>query len=517
VSVKDGLDTLTETADGTYTFPAISLLSTQNGPAIPPITFTMTASTSGGAQCGVIGGLLAGNTGANQSNLGSGGAAGEHMNVLCGKYPATTVVLPTVTTLPSVSARTVIGTPDIVPVYFETSSASTANEANDLAFIQQFTASKVWGLLSQYGVGSARVESAVKVTNPGFSLSSGYTVTSSDIAKLIQSQGSTLDPALTANTVFVFYLPPNVHDTYLNGSLTQLGTNAAGVTGQVSMGGATVTYAMVEDVLQAYFSGGAIYRTAEAALVSAVTNPSGTNGYSFMSADPDVWLGASLAQMTSGGETTLAIGTLCNSYGVVPQSDIATSGIVPLWSQSDATAGRNPCQPAATVPIDRNGSINLPTSTAISDPSTTFFGAVPQVATTVTGTLGGVSRTDHAIEVAPGQSVTVTFEFFSTQQLANDVAVAPQVLSYISGSDSSKYGPLGGVNAQPIGLPTNLPISFSKITNVTRPSIGAKANNGDTIQMTVTASSTPFPGMYVATLGNGILLPFAVTNGATWQ
>ena len=55
--------------------------------------------------------------------------------------------------------------------------------------------------------------------------------------------------------------------------------------------------------------------------------------------------------------------------------------------------------------------------------------------------------------------------------------------------------------------------------NLTRPS-ATGVNNGDTIEFTVTASSTPFKGMYVlevSTNSGPIPLPIGVTNGSTWQ
>jgi hypothetical protein len=72
---------------------------------------------------------------------------------------------------------------------------------------------------------------------------------------------------------------------------------------------------------------------------------------------------------------------------------------------------------------------------------------------------------------------------------------------------------------QPIaGLCTPL-VSVSAVKNVTRPS-ATGVNNGDTIEFTVTASSTPFKGMYVIAimLGNEqVDTPIAVTNDTTWQ
>jgi hypothetical protein len=48
-------------------------------------------------------------------------------------------------------------------------------------------------------------------------------------------------------------------------------------------------------------------------------------------------------------------------------------------------------------------------------------------------------------------------------------------------------------------------ISVSQVTNQTRPTAGQKASNGDTLQVTITASNTPFSGMYVIQFGNGQL------------
>jgi len=59
---------------------------------------------------------------------------------------------------------------------------------------------------------------------------------------------------------------------------------------------------------------------------------------------------------------------------------------------------------------------------------------VTQGLTTVTGTLGGVSRTDQAIVVAPGQSVTVQAQVFSTQPIPDQQATV-DVVSYIGQSD----------------------------------------------------------------------------------
>ena len=103
--------------------------------------------------------------------------------------------------------------------------------------------------------------------------------------------------------------------------------------------------------------------------------------------------------------TNVGIGTVCMSAdgGIMKAPDISTGDIVTIWSQADGNAGRNPCQPNADFYDNTQPN---PTAT-LSDSSTPFVGVVPQGTTAVTGTLAGISRTDQAIVVAPGQSVTV--------------------------------------------------------------------------------------------------------------
>ena len=435
------------------------------------------------------------------------------MTVLCGTYPAVTPSFPTVTTLPGVSAPTVIGTPDIVPVMFQAS----ANQANDVAFVQQFTLSKVWELLSQYGVGSATVEAAKTVTNPGFSLSAGSVVTAQDMASLLQSQGNTLMPGLTDNTVLVFFLPPGVQTAYFNNSLTQSGQhNAAGLTGQVTVSGSTVTYALVQDTAQKFYqTNSVIYEMTEIALVQAVTNPSGTNGYAWLSSNPDVWLGASAPKLAdlvtnspTAGATTVSIATMCASSGQTAYSDITVGDILPIWSQADATAGRSPCQPAPIA--SQTGEL----SSTLSDSTTPLYGVVPDSLAAVTTVLGGIQRSDGAIVVAPGQSVTVSLRFFSTQPLQSDLDVTASVVSYISATTEAGTCTLGGTGVQPIQTSGCAPlISVSQVTNQTRPTAGQTAANGDSLQVTITASSTPFSGAYVIQFGSGqLFVPLAITE-----
>lgn len=511
VKVSDGISSMTETGNGTFTFPSTAFVSNGNGGMIQPaLTFSM--SSVGGAQCTVDGGLLSGNTGSFGSNLAQGGSIGAHMTLLCGTYPAVTPSIPTVTTMPGVSNATVIAAPDIIPVVLQ----GTVNQASDLSFVQQLTASKVWKLLSQYGVGGATVGAVKTATNPGFSLSAGSVITAQQMAAYLQSQASTLDPGFTNNTVFVFFLPPGVQATYLDNSLTQSGQpNAAGITGQVTVNGASVTYALVQDTSQNFYqTNSVIYEMIEIALVQAVTNPSGTNGYAWMSANPDVWLGASAPKLTdlvtsspTAGANTVSIATLCASLGQTAYTDITAGDILPIWSQADASAGRSPCQP---MPIaSQTGVLS---STLSDDATTPFYGVVPGSLSAVSMTLGGIARSDEAVEVAPGQSVTLSLTFFSTQPMQSDVDVTPSVVSYISATTEAGTCTAGGTGVQPVMSAGCTPlISVSQVTNQTRPSAGQKATNGDTLQVTITAASTHFSGMYVIQFGNGqLLLPLAV-------
>ncbi len=496
VSVSDGTNTLTESSNGTFDFPTIQN-GTQNGGVVPPsATFSITATT-GGATCSLLGGTAT--------------TTPYTVTVLCAKYPAVSPGLPKVTTMPGVSGTAqVIASPTIVPVYISTGSLATGNEANDATFLSQLVNSQEWGLLSQYGVGAATVDAAVTI-NPG-SWSQYHTVTNADLSTIVQgvaAQGVTLTPS----SVLVVYLPPTV-------AVSPPISGGTGYTGTVADGSTNVPFALVTDdsTNGQYIANSSVYWEAEAGIVNDTTNAYG-NGYAWMSANPDLWLGASVTQLNTSFEsdaTNIGVGTVCMSAdgGIMQAPDISTGDIVTIWSQTDANAGRNPCQPNAA---SFDSTQPNPTVT-LSDSSTPFVGVVAQATTAVTGTLGGVARTDQAIVVAPGKSVTVQAQVFTTAAV-QDMAASVNVVSYISGVDTGtcSYQTAGGV--QPIaGLCTPL-VSASAVKNVTRPS-ATGVNNGDTIEFTVMASSTPFKGMYVLVVQLGsenVATPIAVTNGTTWQ
>ena len=498
VSVSDGSNTLTESGNGTFNFPTIDN-GTQNGGVVPPsATFSITATT-GGATCSLSGGTAT--------------TTPYAVTALCAKYPAVSPGLPKVTTMPGVSGTAqVIASPTIVPVYISTGSLATGNEANDATFLSQLVNSQEWGLLSQYGVGAATVDAAVTV-NPG-SWSQYHTVTNADLSAIVQgvaAQGVTLTP----RSVLVVYLPPTV-------AVSPTVSGGTGYTGTVASGSTQVPFALVTDGNTqggSYIPVDTVYWEAEAGIVNDVTNAN-DNGYAWMSANPDLWLGTSVTQQSTAFEndaTNIGIGTVCMSVdgdGPLQATDISTGDIFPIWSQQDANAGRNPCQPNAD---SFNNAQPNPTVT-LSDSNTPFVGIVAQGTTAVTGTLARVSRTDQAIIVAPGKSVTVQAQVFTTAAV-QDMAASVNVVSYISGTDTGGCSSQSVGGVQPISLSCTPLVSVSAVKNVTRPS-ATGVNNGDTIEFTVTASSTPFAGMYVLAVQLGsesVATPFAVTNGTTWQ
>ncbi len=503
VTVSDGPATLTETANGTYTFPGISNGSEAGAAVNPTVTFAVTATT-GGATCSISGG------GATAGQAPS--ATAYAPSVLCAKYPAVSPAMPKVTTMPGVSGTAqVIASPTIVPVYISTGSLATGNESNDATYLSQLVNSQEWALLSQYGVGTATVDAAVTV-NPG-AWSQYHGVTPSDlstIARDVESQSVTL----TSSTVLVVYLPPTV-------GVNPAGTYGTGYTGTVAVSSTNVPFALITDnsTNGQYIAADSVYWMAEVELVNGVTGANG-QGYAWMSSNPDLWLGTSVTLQDTAfnaDATTDGIGTLCMSVdgaGPLQAADISTGDIFPIWSQTDANAGRNPCQPNADFYDNTQPN---PTVT-LSNSSTSFVGVVAQGTTAVTGTLGGISRTDQAIVVAPGKSVTVQAQVFTTAAV-QDMAASVNVASYISGVDTGgcSFQSAGGV--QPWACSGAPLISIGTVKNLTRPS-AAGVNNGDTIEFTVTASSTPFKGMYVIVvmLGNEqVTTPIAVTNGTTWQ
>ena len=502
VTVSDGQSTLTESSNGTYTFPGL-VNGTESGAAVnPTVTFSVTATT-GGATCSLSGG------GATAGQAAS--ATAYDPSVLCSKYPAVSPATPKITTMPGVSGTAqVIASPTIIPIYISTGSMATGNESNDAAFLSELVNSQEWGLLAQYGVGTATVDAAVTV-NPG-PWRQYHGVTPSDLSAMaqdIRSQGVTL----TTSTVLVVYLPPTI-------AVNPAGTYGTGYTGTVAVGSVDVPFALVTDNSSngQYIAADSVYWMAEAGIVNDATNVGG-QGYAWMSSNSDLWLGASVTQQDTSFEndaTNIGVGTVCMSAdgGIMHAPDISTGDIVSMWSQADATAGRNPCQPNA----DSFDSTQSNPTVTLSDSNTPFVGVVAQGTTAVTGTLAGVSRTDQAIVVAPGKSVTVQAQVFTTAAV-QDMAASVNVVSYISGIDTGgcSFGSPGGV--QPWACSSAPLVSVSAVKNVTRPTASG-VNNGDTIEFTVTASSTAFKGMYVLAvqLGNeSVATPIAVTNGTTWQ
>ena len=508
----NGSDTITVTGNGTDQFSPVAAVNNQNGTpesgTFPAISFSFNAN---GLQC------------VNETATGS-----YHATIACGTFPAVNPSVPTVKAMSGASTPTVIATPDIVPVMFNSSGSGwvTGNQQNDVTFVQQLVASKVWGLLSQYGVGAASVEPAVSVSNVT-SAQIGSIDTASGMASYVQANASSWDSGLTGSTVFLIYMPPNAD--------FQAGT--AGYTNQVSVNGTTITYAVVSDDFnpsKVYASGEGPYLSAEAALVDAVTNPTGTDGYASMSANTATWLGAEQANAAAATEnlaahaTTVGVGTLCS--GVIAGSgvstlnypDITISAILPIWSNSDAQAGRNPCEPETNLTSYTSGNVTL------SDPTSNFVGVVEQspAEQSVSGTVNGVSYTDKAIQIQPGQTVNVTFTFFTTQPISgtnstgNGIPVQAQVVAYVS-SNSSTIGANPVVNGD-VNNNTTTPalITVGQVTNLKRTTAGSAALNGDQIQVPLTASSTSFTGLYVVTVeANGVpvSLPLAVTEGTSWK
>ena len=503
-SGTNGSDTLTESADGTYNFKAVAADTGVAGVSpgmFPPIAF----SVSGSAQCTDVT--------PNSS---------YHAQIACGTYPAVAPQVPTVQAMPGVSTPTVVGTPDVVPVLFNSSAASwtTGNQTNDVTFLQQFTASNVWGLLGQYGVNAASVQSPVSVTNLSNS-QTGSLLTQSGMQAYVKANAATWDPGITDSTVFMIYLPPN---QYYN---RPVGT---GYTGQVSVNSTTVTYAVVTDsgpVNGSYISASQVYQSAESGLVDAVTNPTGTDGYAWMSQNPDVWLGLAAQGGLVGGQDTVGIGTLCSEAGPLAYPDVTVAQILPLWSNSDAASGRNPCQPQMSLSNFDEGSVMLSSTSAV------FAGAVHQTPATTqaTAAIGGVSRTDQVVTIQPGQNVNITFTFFTTQTVSGTNASTPgiPVQAAVVGYVDSSAG------AQQIAKPALLTVG--SVTNLTRPGADGYALNGDTLKVTVTASSTAFSGMYVVAISIPCMytqgpdgpnetcssptdytsLPVAITEGSTWN
>ncbi len=349
-------------------------------------------------------------------------------------YPAPHAAMPKAVS----SGGSVIASPKIVAISFQNDPLQSAVDAfaSQLVSVPDY-----WkGAVSEYGVGAVTQVVYHAAETPPASL------TDADVQAWLTNkiQNDSTFPQPDASTIYTLFYPTGVNVT-----------NFGGVTCQAFQGyhdsyplsaSVNVIYAIVPRCPPPPVQGvtDADQMTAEATheLIEAATdpNPSSKPAYITVDGDSHAW------ELLAGGE----IGDLCGAF---PDSFYTPKGfdhlVQRVWSNANAAAGHDPCEPNGTTP---------------------YFNSAPLVSDTITISVGGQSVKTKGIKVPIGQSVTVEVDLYSDAPTSG-----PWKVSAIDITNMF----FGGKPA----------LSFSFDTNT--------GQNGDKLQMTVTllrsvAGGAPF-------------------------
>ncbi len=501
----------TVTADGTYQVPGVFYVDTTGGTSQVAVNVAMPVTTqpADGTKCQVIAQL-------NGNYLAEDPTSGGTLTlpVVCGNYPASTPVADEqLTPFPGTTAQ-VIASPQVAPVFFSGSTNSNDYET----FLQQVVTSQYWSALQEYGVGNGTTGTAITAATTWPSA-----VTESDIEQAIVSNNAWGAP-ITNSTVLVLFLPQGT--VYETSSADQTedcllpSTDNCSVRGQVTIGSTPVQFIAMQADTQN--NGNLQYPALLQHLVNAVTNPgggagavAGDEGYVEAVKNPDWYVGIN----TYFPENQLEVGNACLMNAPV-ESDLTLTGDPSTGNLTNLYLPYSNKAAAADTAYQYCG--RTPYG-ALADWSTTT------AAQSVTATRFGHPVTDEALVLAPGQSTTLKMTAWQASTLTAGQPYFTLLTNYnqdwyyITGTNAPVHCEKGG----PESICANAPsFSLKAVSTVTPVFQGTDPNgsnpasaqitsvNGDTYDLTVTASATAEPGMWVMYIGGQ---PIAVTNASTWQ
>jgi len=501
----------TVTADGTYQVPGVFYVDTTPASNSSGISVSMPVTTqpADGAQCQVIA-QMSGSALAEDPT--SGGTL--TLPVVCGNYPAATPMAnEQLIPFPGATA-TVIAAPQVAPVFF-----SGSTNANDYeTFLQQVVTSQYWSALQEYGIGNGTTDTPITAATTWPSA-----VTESDIEQTIISNNAWGAP-ITNSTVLVLFLPQGT--VYQTSSADQTeacllpSTDNCSIRGQVTIGSTPVQFIAMQADTQ---NNGVIqYPALLEHLVNAVTNPgggagdvAGDEGYVEASKNPDWYVGIN----TYFPQNQLEVGNACLTNAPV-ESDLTLTGDPSTGNLTNLYLPYSNKAAAADTAYEYCG--RTPYG-AVADWSTTT------AAQSVTATRFGHTVTDEALVLAPGQGTTVKMTAWQASTLSAGQPYFTLLTNYnqdwyyITGTNAPVHCENGGPESICANAPTFSLTPVSTVTpvfqgtdpNGSNPATGAVTSvNGDTYDLTVTASATAEPGMWVMYIGGQ---PIAVTNSNTWQ
>ncbi len=224
----------------------------------------------------------------------------------------------------------VLGTPKVLPIYF----TGDTREAKLSPFFSALAGSKYWAdAVGDYGVDALTV-------SPTAHLSPTLPAATTDAKLRTWLQGKFADatlPPFDPQTIYTVFLPTYVVVATANGRTC---VDFDAYHGELTVGGQQAPFVVVAKCTYAPQGDGYLTRRVSGLLVDTATNPLPETAPAFAGADPRGvgWFlgsGAEVSDRCSSEDQT----------GLLDGFAVARS-----WSNSSATAGREPCLPAPSVP-----------------------------------------------------------------------------------------------------------------------------------------------------------------------
>jgi hypothetical protein len=309
-----------------------------------------------------------------------GDDAGAEAEAAAIPYPAPHAPMPKAVN----SGGSVIAAPKLVTISFQNDPLQSAIDA----FSSQLASSpNYWkGAVSEYGVGPVTQVVYHAAETPPANLAD------SDVQAWLTNKIQTDNtfPQPDASTIYTLYYPSGTNVTMGSGiTCGQFQGYHDSYALSTDGGSVNVIYAIVPRCPPPPVQGvtDADQMTAEASheLVEAATDPLPSSKPAYITVDPDshAW------ELLAGGE----VGDLCGAF---PDSFYKPTGfdhlVQRVWSNANAAAGHDPCEPDGTTP---------------------YFNAAPLVNDTITIQVGGVPTKTKGIKVPIGQSVDVELDLYS--------------------------------------------------------------------------------------------------------
>ncbi len=415
----------------------IALAATACGSSVDSEQSGSTASGTGGnATTSTTTSSTGGSGGGNSGGGGEGQPCDK--NIRARLHPP----VPTVVTY----GAPFLATTKIVPVFFTNDDATTVAALKD--FTNQIGGTHYWtATTSEYGVGPATGSTTVDLTEAAPSA-----IDDSDIETWLAGKLENADPlwpAADENTVYVLYYPAGTSITLQGSQSCQtFGGYHANITLDAAHGSIDVAYAVVPRCPN--FAGmntmDATTGSASHEMIEAATDPYPFTNPAYADVDTQdfYW-----ARALGGGET----GDMCAQFAqAFTQFDELPYLVQRTWSNQQALAGHDPCQPEL--------------------PGEVYFNAAPELDHIPT-TAFGQQINARGVTIPVGMSKTIDLDLFSDASTSGPFSIHADDVSSLYGGPQELTFKIEPSEAAP--CPPMSPAG----------SVCAKGQNGQKVHLTI--------------------------------